>query len=124
MSRTRWSQRDPEWKDPNTGLPIYDRRARVRIWSEKIRAEYFPARKPTQSERLKIAAAVCLILELSAAHESFQAGGSLPRSYLAQFNALQRLLEGFRPKAPRGKTGQAANDSGLGLAELLSGGKA
>ena len=119
MSRTRWSQRDPDYLDRD-GLPVYDRKARVRIWSEKIRAEYFPARKPTQTQRVQIAAAVVLILELSAAHESFQAGGSLPRSYLPQLNALKSILAGFRPKAPKGKS-QAAKDAGMGLAAILGG---
>ncbi len=124
MSRTRWANRDPDFKDHNTGKPIYDRKARVRIWSEKIRAEFFPTRKPTQSERLRIASAVCLALSLSEIHESFQAGKPLPKDYLPKLNTLQRLLESFRPKAPRGKGGKAAPKDSLGLAAILSGGEA
>ena len=119
MSRTKWASRDPDWKDSD-GLPVYDRKARVRIWSEKLKAEFFPARKPTQTQRLQIAAAVVLILELSEAHEGFTSGQPLPKNYLAQFNTLQRLLESFRPKAPRGKKAPA-KDSGMGLAAILGG---
>ena len=118
MSRTRWSQRDPEWKDPNTGLPIYDRRARVRIWAEKLKAEYFPTRKPTQTQRLQIAAAVVLILELSAAHESFLSGQPIPKDYLPKLHALRAILVGFRPKAPKGKTVPKDSPS---LAAILGG---
>ncbi len=123
MSRTRWKDRDPDFKDHNTGKPIYDRKARVRIWSEKIRAEYFSTRKPTYTQRLQIAAAVCLILDLSAAHESFQAGKPLPKNYLPTLNALRAILAGFRPKAPRKATQQADPDKGLGLAAILGGGE-
>lgn len=118
MSRTRWKDRDPEWKDPNTGKPIYGRRERVRIWSEKLKAEYFPARKPTQTQRLKIAAAVVLILELSAAHESFLSGQPIPKDYLPKLNALRAILVGFRPKAPKGKTVPKDSPS---LAAILGG---
>jgi hypothetical protein len=121
VSRTRWSQRDPEWKDSNTGLPIYDRRARVHIWTAKLQAEYFPARKPTQIQRLQIAAAVVLILELSAAHEGFISGKPIPKDYLPKLHALRHILVGFRPKAPKTKTGQAAKDAGMGLAAILGG---
>ena len=120
MSRTKWAQRDPDWTDSN-GLPVYDRKAKVRIWSEKIRAEFFPARKPTQTQRLQIASAICLILELSAANQGFTSGLSLPKDYLPKLNALKSILAGFRPKAPKTKTGQAAKDSGLGLAAILGG---
>jgi len=117
VGRLKWSERNPDYLKPD-GTPVYDRRARVRIWSEKLKAEYFSTRKPSRVQRVQIAAAVCLILEISAAHESFQAGGSLPRSYLAQFNTLQRLLDSFRPKAPKGKV---VKDSGPSLAAILGG---
>jgi hypothetical protein len=103
VSRTRWGQRDPDYLGRD-GLPVYDRKAKVRIWSEKLKAEFFPARKPTQTQRLQIAAAVVLILELSAAHESFLSGQPLPKDYLPKLNALRAILVGFRPKAPKGKT--------------------
>lgn len=117
MSRTQWANRDPEWKD-REGQPLYNRRAKVRIWSEKLKAEFFTSRKPTQTERLQIAAAVCLILDLAEAHEGFQALNPLPKNYIQKFKTLERILEGFRPKAPR-KTGKAVNESGLGLAAIL-----
>lgn len=120
MGRLKWSERNPDYLDSD-GLPVYDRKAKVRIWSEKIRAEYFPARKPTQTQRLQIAAAVVLILELSYAHEGFTSGQSLPKDYLPKLHALRHILAGFRPKTPRGKTGQAAKDAGMGLAAILGG---
>jgi hypothetical protein len=120
VSRTKWANRDPEWKD-REGKPVYDRRAKVRIWSEKIRADYFPSRKPTHSQRLQIAAAVCLILDLSAAHEGFQAGKPLPKDYLPKLNALRAILASFRPKAPKGKSIAKAAPS---LAAILTGGDA
>jgi hypothetical protein len=117
VSRTKWANRDPDYVDLE-GKPIYDRRAKVRIWSEKIRADYFSARKPTQTQRLQIAAAVCLILELSAAHEGFLSGQPLPKDYLPKLNALRAILAGFRPKAPKGKV---VKDSGPSLAAILGG---
>jgi hypothetical protein len=120
VSRTKWENRDPDYLDPHTGKPIYDRRAKVGIWTAKLKADFFPARKPTHTQRLQIAAAVCLILDLSAAHEGFTSGKPLPKDYLPKLNALKSILASFRPKAPR-KTGQAAKDSGLGLAAILGG---
>jgi hypothetical protein len=117
VGRTRWSQRDPDYQNPD-GTPVYDRRAKVRIWSEKLKAEYFSARKPTQTQRLQIAAAVVLILELSAAHESFLSGQPLPKDYLPKLHALRHILAGFRPKAPKGKTIPKATP---GLAAILGG---
>ena len=121
MGRLKWSERNPDYQNPD-GKPVYDRKAKVYIWTAKLKAEYFSTRKPTQTQRLQIAAAVVLILELSEAHEGFTSGQPLPKNYLAQFNTLQRLLESFRPKAPRGKK-TPAPDSGMGLAAILSGGE-
>jgi hypothetical protein len=98
-----WANRDPDYSDLE-GKPIYDRRARVHIWTAKLRADYFPARKPTHTQRLQIAAAVVLILDLSAVHEGFTSGKALPKDYLPKLNALRAILAGFRPKAPKGKT--------------------
>lgn len=117
MSRTKWASHDPDYLGRD-GLPVYDRKARVRIWSEKLKAEFFPARKPTQTQRLSIAAAVVLILELSAAHEGFTSGKGLPKDYLPKLNALKSILAGFRPKAPKGKT---VKNSGPSLAAILGG---
>ena len=117
MGRTRWASRDPDWIDSN-GLPVYDRKARVRIWSEKLKAEYFSARKPTQTQRLQIAAAVVLILELSAAHECFLSGQPLPKDYLPKLHALRHILAGWKPKAPKGKTVPKHSPS---LAAILGG---
>ena len=117
MGRTRWSQRDPDYLD-REGKPVYDRKAKVRIWSEKLKAEYFPTRKPTQTQRLQIAAAVVLILELSAAHESFLSGQPIPKDYLPKLHALRHILAGFRTKAPKGKT---VKNSGPSLAAILGG---
>jgi len=118
VGRTRWKDRDPDWKDPNTGQPIYDRKARVCIWAEKLKAEFFPARKPTQTQRLQIAAAVVLILELSAAHEGFISGKPIPKDYLPKLHALRHILVGFRPKVAKGK---AVPKDAPSLAAILGG---
>jgi hypothetical protein len=119
VSRTKWANRDPDYLD-REGKPVYDRRAKVRIWSEKLKADYFSARKPTQTQRLQIAAAVVLILELSTAHESFLSGQPLPKDYLPKLHALRHILAGWKPKAPKGKAVPKATP---GLAELISGGE-
>lgn len=120
MGRLKWSERNPDFLKPD-GTPLYDRAAKVRIWSEKLKAEFFPTRKPTQTERLKIAAAVVLALDLSTAHEGFRASKPLPKNYLQILASLQRLLEGFRGKAPRRKKAAAKDSGGLGLAAILGG---
>ncbi len=120
MGRLKWSERNPDWKD-REGKPLYDKRAKVKIWSEKLKAEFFPGRKPTQSQRLQIAAAVCLALDLSEAHANFQASKPLPKNYLQILASLQRILDSFRGKAPRNKKTAAKNSGGLGLAAILGG---
>jgi hypothetical protein len=117
VSRTKWENRDPDYCDLE-GKPIYDRRARVAIWTAKLKADFFPARKPTHAQRLQIAAAVCLILDLSAAHEGFTSGKALPKDYLPKLNALRAILAGFRPKAPKGK---AVPKDSPSLAAILGG---
>lgn len=117
MSRTLWANRNPDWKD-REGKPIYDRRAKVRIWTAKLQAEFFPTRKPSPTESVKLSAAVCLVIDLCQAHASFGATQALPKNYLTKFNALQRILQSFKPKTTRGKKA-TAKDSGPSLAAIL-----
>jgi hypothetical protein len=117
VGRLKWSERNPDYQNPD-GTPVYDRRAKVHIWTAKLKAEYFSARKPTQTQRLQIAAAVVLILELSAAHESFLSGQPLPKDYLPKLHALRHILAGWKPKAAKGKTAPKDSPS---LAAILGG---
>lgn len=121
MARVKLANRDPNWKDPETGKLVYSLKDRVKIWHAKLQEECFPHKRPTGTQRVSLAAAVCLIISLSDMHLAFQEGKPLPKNYIPTVNTLRSTLATLRVKAPRKANQQADPDKGLGLAAILGG---
>ena len=124
----KWQDRDPEFRNRETGQLLYSTRDRVTIYLARLRAELFSPqpggknRKISTSQRLILRSAAILAVTLADMQERFSGDKGLHKDFLPHLTRFQGLLNELRPRNLKPKappSGGSGEELGLLASAIL-----